>query len=201
MPTGYTYHIENGEVKTGKDFLVMCAREFGACITMRDKGFDEPIPEKFEPNDYYAKALDRAFEKLDKYKNMTLDEAKALIDEEYEKRQEECRSKIIEERNKKKMYTKIKKEIDEWEPPTDGHLGLKKFALDQIKISSEHDYISCYEDELNKPKTSPEDYIKHGLSAAIDDLAYAKKHMEEEKERVDERNAWIKDLRDSLQSM
>lgn len=201
MPTGYTYRIENGEVKTGKEFLIMCAREFGACVTMRDKGVDEPIPEKFEPNDYYAEALDRAFAKIDKYRNMTLDEAKALIDEEYEKKQEECRVAIIDELKKGKLYSKVQKEIEEWNPPTDAHTGLKKFALNQIKISTNDSGISYYEDEINRPKISPDEYIDINLSLAINDLTYAKKHMEEEKERVDERNAWIKDLRDSIQKM
>ena len=40
MPTGYTQMILDGKVKTPKEFLHLCLRNFGVCICMRDDSFD-----------------------------------------------------------------------------------------------------------------------------------------------------------------
>ena len=44
MPTGYTAHIEKGTVKTPKDFLRICLRNFGICLPIRDND-DIPLSE------------------------------------------------------------------------------------------------------------------------------------------------------------
>ena len=37
MATGYTQQIINGGVKTPKEFLHLCLRNFGVCYSMRDE--------------------------------------------------------------------------------------------------------------------------------------------------------------------
>ena len=41
MPTGYTQQIIDGTVKTPKEFLHLCLRNFGVCVSMRDVPFNE----------------------------------------------------------------------------------------------------------------------------------------------------------------
>lgn len=45
MPTGYTAAIKYGI--TFKEFALDCARNFGACISMRDEPRETPIPDEF----------------------------------------------------------------------------------------------------------------------------------------------------------
>ncbi len=70
MPTGYTAILmEKGQ--TFQEFIMGCARAFGALIEMRDSPNDAPIPDKFEPSDYHAKRIIELREKLAKFKLMT----------------------------------------------------------------------------------------------------------------------------------
>ena len=44
MPTGYTCGVQNGEITELKDYILQCARNFGACIHMRGEDFNsKPI--------------------------------------------------------------------------------------------------------------------------------------------------------------
>jgi len=73
MPTGYTAKLmESGQ--TFQDFVMQCARAFGACVMMRDDPMDAPIPERFEPSDYNVKRLAEAKAELVKLQAMTNDE-------------------------------------------------------------------------------------------------------------------------------
>ena len=36
MPTGYTAFIEDGDITTGKEFLLLCLRNFGIAIVVID---------------------------------------------------------------------------------------------------------------------------------------------------------------------
>ena len=70
MPTGYTAKLMDGG-QTFQDFIMRCARAFGALVEMRDSPNDTPVPEKFEPSDYHANCLRESHEKLARLKDMT----------------------------------------------------------------------------------------------------------------------------------
>ena len=46
MPTGYTAYIEDGDITTGKDFLMLCSRAFGVAIDVRDEPLSVPTDRK-----------------------------------------------------------------------------------------------------------------------------------------------------------
>lgn len=54
MPTGYTAFIEDGDITTGREFLLLCSRNFGVAIDVRDEPLSVPTPTKFEPDPYCA---------------------------------------------------------------------------------------------------------------------------------------------------
>ena len=64
MPTGYTADVGDGKVVEFSEFVMQCARAFGALITMRDDPHDAPIPDEFSPDAYHQKALASAEERL-----------------------------------------------------------------------------------------------------------------------------------------
>lgn len=70
MPTGYTAYIEDGDITTGKDFLMLCSRAFGVAIDVRDEPLSVPTPTHFEPNPYYQKRYEDSVKELQVVKNM-----------------------------------------------------------------------------------------------------------------------------------
>ena len=69
MPTGYTLELYDGKDITFEEFVLKCARAFGALINMRDEPRDAPIPERFEPSYYHLKELIKAKSGQKKLKN------------------------------------------------------------------------------------------------------------------------------------
>ena len=81
MPTGYTQQIIDGTVKTPKEFLHLCLRNFGVCVSMRDMPFDSqgdytPYIKKFyqDSMDYHAKALENAKAEYERVINLSDDD-------------------------------------------------------------------------------------------------------------------------------
>jgi hypothetical protein len=198
MPTEYTSNIYDGKKVSGKDFLLDCARAFGACITtMRDDSPDAEIPEEFKPSTYYAERKQEAIQELEKYSNMSLEDAERLAEIEYQQN-ENSRLKSIEESNKRKRrYQKVLSEVKKWVPPTDEHIHLKEFAIEQLTGSINFDCNTSY---LDKPcvKLSPRIWLDNKVAQAIENIEYHKKNQEEENERASGRTEWIKQLRNSL---
>lgn len=198
MPTGYTAYIEDGKITRGKDFLLKCARGFGACMDLRDESLDIDIPIKLEPSTYHKEQLEKAYKDLEKYKTMTIDEAQKIINIEYEKNQKCYHEAMIKNRETNERYISVRNEVDRWIPPTSEHNNLKKFALEQIDMSMEYDMQDYYQKELDKPKKTPEEYITSMIGCTADSIKYHLKNWNEEVKRTDERNKWINDLRESL---
>lgn len=57
MPTGYTWDIKD-EI-TFEQFIMNCARAFGALVEMRDEPRDKKIPDELKPSDYHNKELSK----------------------------------------------------------------------------------------------------------------------------------------------
>ena len=45
MPSGYTEGVASGKVTEFKEYALLCARAFGACISLRDEPLSLEIPE------------------------------------------------------------------------------------------------------------------------------------------------------------
>ena len=92
MPTGYTDAVATGEIKTLKEFAYRCARAMGACIDMRDKPMDAPIPERFEPSSFYKAKIDTLTQELETLRATSDEDLAEQAEAEYilalEKRQE-----------------------------------------------------------------------------------------------------------------
>lgn len=198
MPTGYTCYIEDGEITKGRDFLLKCARAFGACIEMKDDNLSVDIPTEFKPSTYHKEQLENAYKNLEKYKSMTIEEAQIIINDEYEKNQKYYAEAMIKSRDVNDRYSSIRNEIDKWVPPTSEHYNLKKFALEQIDISMDQNMDDYYQKELDKPRRTAEQYIEVMIEGAADNIKYHLKSWNEEVKRTNERNKWINDLRESL---
>jgi hypothetical protein len=197
MPTGYTSNIYDGKKVSGKDFLLDCAKAFGACITMRDDPAEAEIPEEFKPSTYYEERTVEAIKELEKYKAMSLEDAEKLLEVEYQQN-EKHRLESIEENNKRKQrYQKVLDEVKLWMPPTDEHVHLKEFAIEQLIRSIDFDCDNSY---LDNPyvKLSAQEWLNNKIEQFTEEIERSRKHQEEENERAKGRTEWIKQLRNSL---
>jgi hypothetical protein len=193
MPTGYTHAIKDGI--TFQQFAIGCARAFGACIDMREDPSDAPIPSEFLPSDYHLRSGKEAQERLTKLHAMKPEEWDAAALKEYldgAERDKVYQQERIDLRNK---YQAMLAEVVKWEPPTSDHIGLQEFMAQQIRDSINFD---CGEWSNNAPRLSGADWIKDQIENAEADIVRHADEYAEEIERTNERNQWIKALRESL---
>ena len=198
MPTGYTSKIYNGEQQSGKGFIMTCARAFGALIEMRDEPNDAIIPEEFQPSEYHKKELEKAKIELEKYKNMTIEQIQQKVNESYQEIIEQNKKYYNEGLELKNRYEKVLREVERWELPSSEHQNLKDFAMDQLNESIRFDcgHIKKYVEEVKKE--TPEEYIQKQIDSCLWSINYHQENWDKEIKKTNERNLWIKQLRDSL---
>ena len=81
MTTGYTQQIIDGTVKTPKEFLHLCLRNFGICVSMRNESFNiqgdytEYIKKYYQDTiGYLNKALENAKKEYARISNLSDDD-------------------------------------------------------------------------------------------------------------------------------
>jgi len=196
MPTGYTCDIKSGQ--SFNDFVMGCAKAFGACVSMRDDSFDAEIPDKFEPSDYHSKEMARAESRLVELKAMSTKDIEVRLTLEYDKEIKERASAVSENARKIKAYEAMLVKVKAWNPPTSDHHRFKDFMISQIKQSIKFDDMSDYYNDNPVPKFSAKKWFDHKMERALYDIKYHKNGWEEEVSRCNERSEWVCDLRKSL---
>jgi len=126
MPTEYTAAIEDG--CTFREYVMGCARAFGACATLCDSP-EVGIPEKFEPSVYRCEQVSKEKRKLARLYAMPLDVA--IAEEESERLEEETRraDALAEATRIYNRYAEMRPRVAAWTPPTSEHVDLKQFML------------------------------------------------------------------------
>lgn len=196
MPTGYTAKLmERGQ--TFPEFVLTCARAFGACIDLRDEPHGAPIPEAFSPSDYYVKALADA-----QLLVSTLTAMGEIAQREFGKRQkqnaiEQSRNYVAEKKLENQRLEDMRVQVEEWAPPTQEHEGIKKFMLQQISISMND---TSYSEEIliSNEEKEPIDFYYAALVSAKSSAEYHAKKSQQEAKRSDGNTEWVKQLRESL---
>lgn len=196
MPTGYTAAVKDGI--TFEQFAMNCARAFGALIMMRDDPSDESIPERFEPSDYHAKALEKARDRLATLEAMSEADANGNARAEYDKAVERHREQLAECQALSDKYHAMLSRVVQWQPPTPEHQGLKDFMATQLRESIDWD---CFTKYITAPLLQPGiAWLAVQIEQARKDVAYHIRERAAEVERTESRNAWIAALRSSLVS-
>lgn len=197
MPIGYTYIVANNENFTFPEFAMRCARNFGALVMMREEPLDAPIPERFEPSDYYKQEYEKAKAAYENFiANPPTDEDLEKQYNEYVANETERFAAISAEKDmKRSRYNAMLLKVLKWQPPTSEHEGLKKFMIDQLHDSIEAD---CCEYQPRIP--DKEEYVAFHRSGKYlkEELDFYEKRWREEVERTNARNKWLSELRESL---
>ena len=191
MPTGYTQQIIDGTVKTPKEFLHLCLRNFGVCVSMRDMPFDSqgdytPYIKKFyqDSMDYHAKALENAKAEYERVINLSDDDFYEMYVERFSHNREYYQERTDKAKKQNAQYQSFYDAIKNWDCSEEFD-NIKKFALDQIDISKDdEDY---YADELSKEMLTKEEFISNGKSKYEEDLLkQAKWNIDYHQEQLDE---------------
>ena len=144
MPTGYTALIEDGKVKTVKDYLHACLRNFGICWCLRDsdvpmeEGDLEPyIKEAFQKDiDYHRKQLETAKQKLAEFNALSEEDLYRRYERETTEKYDRYNELYVESLKKNELYDKFLTVLQGWSPSEDFQ-NIKKFAIQQIETSKD----------------------------------------------------------------
>jgi len=198
MPTGYTAHLLEKNLNF-PDFALLCARAFGALVTLRDESMDAPLPAKLSASTDNARQAVAARKKL---KNL-LD-----LDQEAQERWgagtknrslqsiEEGLAKAMEEN---RILDAMIEKVRAWTPPSPEHEGLKEFMLNQCTVSKNN--LDYWQERLRETaRRAPKAFYIEAVATARQDIKYHKKEQKEEDARTASRNLWLSQLRESLAS-
>ena len=198
MPTGLTSKIYEGKDITFKEFAILCARQFGALIHMRDEPLDAPIVKR-EPDSFYSDKLRNLYAELeDFHNNPPTPEGLAIKWEREVKRLKAEDNRRNREREElKKRYEDMLELVKNWAPPTAEHQNLKSFMIDQIESSIKYD---CVESDAAGCFPSKEQYIEDNITPRRieKDIAYYQDKRNSELLRAEQCNKWIDQLVESL---
>lgn len=197
MPTGYTCGVQNGEATELKDYILQCARNFGACIHMRDEDFKNK-PKLREVNDYYLKQLERANKELEEYKLKTDEDFYQEMIKTYKRRKEEKENYLKEKEIHKQRYSEMLEKVKNWKPPTEDHIKLREFAIKQLECSIDFD-CGCSSWLEPTPMPTLEEYKQIELNCIVNSIKRYSESYQAEVENTIKANKWITDLYESLE--
>ena len=214
MPTGYTQQIIDGTVKTPKEFLHLCLRNFGVCISMRDVPFDTPqvdyteyIKKYYQDTmGYHAKALENAKAEYERVINLSDDDFYEMYVERFSHNREYYQERTDKTKKQNAQYQSFYDAIKNWDC-SEEFSNIKKFALDQIDISKEaEDY---YADELSKEMLTKDEFISNGkskyeedlLKNAISNISYHQKELDEITKKMNDTLAFYERFRKEIEKL
>ena len=206
MPTGYTSYIYDGKITNGADFLKLCTRAFGIAVDIKDENLSVATPNHFEPDPFYEEMYKKAVSKRNKYKRMTIDEARQEFVEKEIKSlnfSKEYLSKMTEENDRDES---VRIEVKKWIPPTSKHEKLKEFALNQLNISmNSKDSIDFFRTGADKKIDDSEENIINYLYEMQEicerEVIRSYKKWQENIKETEEKNLWMKQFLDSLETI
>lgn len=195
MATGITYPIKDGKPITFERFLWTCARMMMPLILMRDEPIEALPPEEFKPLIApYDDRLNFLRQELASLEEMSEAAAIAAAQAQYEEAVARMKAWNQEAIALRYRYEAMLALVDNWNPPTADHAGLKAFMREQLLDSIRHD---CSQSELPVPPRFSE-WRNDRLAHLKREIAYSQKQIDEEIQRTTWRNAWLKVLRESV---
>ena len=190
MPTVYTEKIENGEITTGKEFLKLCTKALN-------------VSAGFEPNTYYKEVLEDSIANYDKFSKISFEDAKIEMIRAYADRVNTYKNAVINSMDKNQKYYKVREEVESWIPPTEEHINLKKFALEQIDmcIDSQELIDECLaisNEKLDSSKSAIKAFINEQIEFYRKRIDEWQELWDEEVKRAEANKLWVKQFLDSL---
>lgn len=175
MPTtGYTQQIIDGTVKTPKEFLHLCLRNFGVCASMRDESlnlqgdYTEYIKKFYQDSmGYHTKALENAKAEYERVNNLSDDELYEMYGKNFSDNRNYYQKRTDEVKKQNAQYQSFYDAIKNWDCSEEFD-NIKSFALTQLNISKDDE--DNYIDVLSKKMLTKEEFISNDKSKYKEDL-------------------------------
>lgn len=194
MPTYYTSRLAKDNM-TFHDFALLCSRQFGACISMRDEPGEKLPPERFEPSPYHLTRQADAETRLAYLHALTPADVAKLASEDYNLAVVRYEMRAAQDDALRAKYEAMLAKVNAWTPPTPDHQALKDEMIRQLTESIAYDTGYTPDPPV---KETPETWLQKQLDAAERELRNAQEQYEKEVQSVARRTAWIAALRASL---
>jgi len=191
----YTQYVENGQLTDMPRFIKDCAREFGVTIGSGNT-FNETLKlPKIDPK--FELEYSNAGAELYNAESMDNETAGSCADTAYQVACLQVRSAARERTMIRNRCATMLQLVSQWDPPTDIHGLLKKFAMDELRST-----IGQI-DELSAAAKTPVRmnfvaYRADRIQKAQTKLAAATKQLEAEQARIENECRFITELVDSL---
>jgi len=194
MPTGYTHILIDKPKTTFKQWVLRCARAMGACVMQRDESMDNPPRFTSEGTKYNEQELLSAKAQLERLEKMTLLEAETQAFAEFMKDKAAYDKMCLELSARRKVFGAMRAKVEQWEPPSEDHEGLKEFMLQQL------DTETPFLDPPDPPKKrTDEQWLADSIQSAKDDVEYHEQQIKSIRERDDGRQKWLAELFECLE--
>lgn len=195
MPTGYTADIPKGI--TFEQYALNCARAFGALVTMRDDPKDAPIPDELQPSSHSSDLLKKVKARLAELESMAEEDIEREAERSHRDAEKHRLGRLDEIAKQEAAYREMLAKVNSWTCPTPDHQEFGNFMREQIEKTIDFDCDAKYYSEPT-PRLTGMQWLESQIAQALRDIAYHEKSYAEEVERTNQRNAWIKALRESL---
>lgn len=202
MYNGYVHTIIDKN-QSFEEAIWTFARAFGALILMRDDPMDAPVPERFEPADYYPKKVMESQKEIDGFLALTADEKESIRQKEIADYQAKADEALIEDQKEFDRLNALLTEAYSWNPqPERDYSGIKSMVVETLEKAIKDNNPSddnYYKEQIRKLQNlTPVEFALERELTLRRAVTSATTNLREEQERVDGRNAWIKGLRESL---
>ena len=202
MPTGYTAKLCEGD-QSFEDFVYTAARAMMPFIHMRDDRHDAQLrlPDpgwstagSIEEVRRCERRLAESEEEISKLEAMSEAEIQRAFDDYNQERLQEWEETCRKRHPIRQRLTDMRARVADWYPPTAEHEPFKKFLLQQINSTLEHDG-----NIPDKPRISgtAQDHHEAMLKFARRSISYAQERLQSEQDKPDvqqTRIVWIREL-------
>lgn len=200
MKTGYTDAISKGDT-SAKNFIMRCARGFGALAFMRDEPLDALIPETIPEETYYIECYERECKRLEELKAMTPEDIHREAQKEYEDNKLKWEKTVENDLAENAKYDEMIKKVEAWDCSINLDLQpLKDYALDQLRIcKTDPEWAKRHLEDI-EPQ-SDEDWYRYEMESCLRDISHFRDKIEKDKKWNADCNKWLSDLRKSLENI
>lgn len=197
MPTGYTAGVADGSVTEFEPFIWQLARGMGALVTMRDDHWDAPVPEAFEPSAYSADRLAELRTERERLYALSDAEAQAEADQEHSAYLAARGKYFADNAARRDRYEAMIAKVKAW---TAAPEGIKEFALEQLERGLEFDCPTDPRYYREEPTRDGAEWKRGKLAKVGKSVEYHAEQDAKERARTEGRNAWLRQLRRSLEA-
>lgn len=200
MPTGFTAPVYDNKRVTAKELAEGFARGLGFTIHQKDQSIDA-APSYRKPSPYYSKAVFNLKAERREVVAASAEQLKMWQEREAAEVQASNERERIRHENLRERYDYAIAVFEAWKPETESGQSVKRYALDQLQESRNHDARGKPFQRSVPEIIDPETFRQQLLDKLDQKIADAEHRYEEEIRLADEANRRIDDFYKDVQRL